>query len=367
MHVLVTGSNGFIGKNLIVHLNEIGTHEVLTFSRDNLIGELTELVKQADAVIHLAGENRPADDSEFKVVNEELTQLLCEEIRSTGRHIPMVFVSSTQAGNGTLYGESKRSAELAVERLELETGSPIFIYRLPGVFGKWCKPNYNSVVATFCYNIANDLPIQIDDASKELTLVYIDDVVKEFIDVIQYQDKKEGFKVHPEYKIKLGELANKIESFNNCRTSLVVEKVGSGLIHALYSTYISYLPPENFSYLLPVFKDNRGIFSEIIKTKDSGQFSFFTAYPGVTRGGHYHHSKSEKFLIVKGVARFRFRHIISNETFEIIANGDELRVVDTVPGWIHDITNIGDNELIVMLWANEIFDKNSPDTIACEV
>jgi len=367
VRILVTGSNGFIGKNLIVHLNEIGTHEVLTFSRDNLISDLSELVAQADAIIHLAGENRPADDSKFKLVNDGLTQLLCEEIRSTDRHIPMIFASSAQSGNGTLYGESKRSAELAVERLKLETGSPVFIYRLPGVFGKWCKPNYNSVVATFCYNIANDLPIRIDNPFKELTLVYIDDVVKEFIDVIQHQHEKEDFKVHPEYKVKLGELADKIKSFDNCRTSLVVEKVGGGLIHALYSTYISYLTPEVFSYLLPVFRDNRGVFSEIIKTKDSGQFSFFTAHPGVTRGGHYHHSKSEKFLIIKGEARFRFRHVISNEVFEIVVSEDEFRIVDTVPGWAHDVTNIGDGELVVMLWANEVFDKNNPDTIACEV
>ena len=367
MRVLVTGSNGFIGKNLIVHLDEIETYEILTFSRDNSIEELSGLVKQADTVIHLAGENRPTDNSAFKAANEGLTQVLCDEIQATNRHVPLIFVSSTQAGNGTLYGESKRSAELAVERLELETGNPIFIYRLPGVFGKWCKPNYNSVVATFCYNMANGLPIQINDNSKELVLVYIDDVVKEFMDVIQYQDKKKNLKVHPEYKIKLGELASQIESFSNCRTSLVVERVGNGLIHALYSTYISYLSPEKFSYLLPTFKDDRGIFSEMLKTKDSGQFSIFTAYPGVTRGGHYHHSKSEKFLVVKGVARFRFRHIISKDTFEIITNGDDLSVVDTVPGWIHDITNIGDSELTVMLWANEIFNRNSSDTITCEI
>ncbi len=367
MHVLVTGSNGFIGQNLIVSLNEIEMCEVLTFSRDNLIGELSELVKQADVIIHLAGENRPTDDSAFKAVNEELTQSLCDEIRSTGRNIPIVLASSTQAEYENPYGKSKRVAELAIERLALETGNSVFIYRLPGVFGKWCKPNYNSVVATFCFNMAHDLPIRIDDPSIELTLVYIDDVVKEFIGVIQCQDKRNIPSVRPEYKIKLGELASQIKSFKNCRTSLVSERVGSGLTRVLYSTYVSYLFPEQFSYSLPVYKDERGMFAEMLKTIDSGQFSFFTAHSGVTRGSHYHHSKTEKFLVVKGIARFRFRHIISNETCEIITNGNELRVVDTVPGWIHDITNVGNDELIVMLWANEIFDKDNPDTITCEV
>lgn len=368
MRVLVTGSNGFLGKNLIIRLKELKDYSVETFSRENTIDELAKLVERVDAVIHLAGENRPADDSAFKLVNTELTQSLCDAIRSTSRHIPIVFASSVQADCENPYGKSKRAAESAIEKLGSDTGNPVHIYRLPGVFGKWCKPDYNSVVATFCHNIAHELAIQINDPSIELTLVYVDDVVAEFIDIIQHHARNHTLhSVQPEYRITLAELAAQIKDFRNCRTSLISEKVGCGLTRALYSTYISYLSPDQFSYSVPVYGDERGLFAEMLKTKDSGQFSFFTAYPGITRGGHYHHSKTEKFMVIKGTARFGFRHIITHETYEIVTNGNEPTVVDTVPGWSHDITNIGDDDLVVMLWANEIFDRDNPDTTAYEV
>jgi UDP-2-acetamido-2,6-beta-L-arabino-hexul-4-ose reductase len=368
MHVLVTGSNGFIGQNLIVHLNELETYNVLTFSRENSIDELKELISQADAIIHLAGENRPADVSTFNIVNTELTQLLCDEVRSSGRLIPILFASSIQADFDNPYGRSKLAAEIIFEKLVIETGNPVFIYRLPGVFGKWCRPNKHSVVATFCNNIANGLPIQINEPSKELTLVYIDDVVTEFINAINPQlENHTTLAVSPEYKISVGELALQINNFRNCRKSLVSEQVGNGLIRLLYSAYTSYLPPDQFSYSVPVYSDHRGLFVEMLKTKDSGQFSFFTAHPGVTRGGHYHHSKTEKFMVIRGTARFGFRHVVNNESHEIVTNGNESIVVDTVPGWTHDITNIGDDDLIVMLWSNEIFNRDNPDTIVSEV
>ena len=368
MRVLVTGSNGFIGQNLIVHLNELEIYDVLTFSRENSIVELKELVHQADTIIHLAAENRPEDISAFKIVNTDLTQLLCDEVRSSGRLIPIVFASSIQADSEKPYGQSKLNAELIFKKLTIETGNPIFIYRLPGVFGKWCRPNYNSVVATFCHNIANGIPIQINEPSKELTLVYIDDVVIEFINAINRHDNcHTNLSINPEYKISLGELALQINNYRNCRTSLVSEQVGSGLNRALYSTYTSYFSPDNFSYSVPSYSDHRGHFVEMLKTKNNGQFSFFTAHPGVTRGGHYHHSKTEKFMVINGSARFRFRHVINNETYEIVTNGNESIIVDTVPGWTHDVTNIGDDDLIVMLWANEIFNRDNPDTIVSEV
>jgi UDP-2-acetamido-2,6-beta-L-arabino-hexul-4-ose reductase len=368
MRVLITGAQGFIGKNLVVRLGERTGTEVLTFTRDDDVEALTALVAKADSVVHLAGENRPADIVDFVRSNTDLTRTLCEAIRATGRSIPLILASSTQAERDNPYGQSKRAAELVVEALASDTGNPAIIYRLPGVFGKWCKPNYNSVVATFCYNIARDLPLQINDATTNLQLVYIDDLVDEFLRALD--NVKSGLvwgEVGQIYVISLGQLAEKIAAFQNCRTNLLSEHVGTGLTRALYSTYISYLPPERFVYDLPQYGDERGVFVEMLKTPDCGQFSFFTMHPGVTRGSHYHHSKTEKFLVVRGVARMCFRHIVTGETCEVMVSGDKPQVVDTIPGWVHDITNVSDSEVLVMLWANEVFDRQRPDCIPCEV
>lgn len=368
MLVLITGSNGFIGRNLAVRLREFGTYEVIGFGREHSLADLREGVRGADAVVHLAGVNRPTHVNEFAEGNADLTARLCEFIEKTGRKIPLVVSSSIQADLANPYGESKRAAELAAEQLAERTGNPVAIYRLPNVFGKWCRPNYNSVVATFCHNIANDLPIQINDPAVRLSLVYVDDVVADFIAMIGNMEPglRQG-RVEPVYSIGLGELAAQIEAFRNCRSSLVSERVGAGLVRALYATYVSYLPPAKFAYDLPRYGDERGVFVEMLKTQDSGQFSFFTAYPGVTRGGHYHHTKTEKFLVIKGSARFGFRHIVTGERYEVFTSGDRPQVVETVPGWTHDITNIGQDEMVVMLWANEIFDRERPDTIASKV
>jgi UDP-2-acetamido-2,6-beta-L-arabino-hexul-4-ose reductase len=238
------------------------------------------------------------------------------------------------------------------------------------VFGKWCKPNYNSAVATFCHNIANDLPIKINDGSAELTLVYVDDVVDEFIRVLKNKPaiNDTGFCSVPiEYKTTVGELARQVEAFRDSRSSLISERVGTGFVRALYSTYMSYLSPDAFAYEVPKFGDPRGVFVEMLKTQDSGQFSFFTAHPGITRGGHYHHTKTEKFLVIKGRARFGFRHVLTDETYELFTSGEQPTIVETIPGWSHDITNVGKDEMVVMLWANEIFDRDRPDTIASKV
>ena len=368
MRVLVTGAQGFIGKNLIVHLCEMVGVEVLSFVRGDSIEVLNELVAQADSIVHLAGENRPADIADFTIVNINLTRSLCEAIVATGRNIPLILASSTQAESDTLYGQSKRAAEQIVEGYATETGNHAVIYRLPGVFGKWCKPNYNSVVATFCHNIARDLPIQVNDAEATLLLVYIDDVVDEFLRVLK--DVQLGLvwsRIEQTFTITLGELAAQITAFNNCRTTLISERVGTGLTRALYATYISYLQPEKFVYDIPLYSDERGIFAEMLKTADSGQFSFFTVHSGVTRGSHYHHSKTEKFLVVSGVVRMRFRQLVTGETFEITVSNDKPQVVISIPGWVHDITNVGVSEAVVMLWANEVFDKQKPDCIPCEV
>jgi len=367
MRVLVTGSNGFIGKNLIIRLNELDI-QVLTYTRESSTQNLEGLIKDTDFVVHLAGENRPKDEKDFDVVNARLTMSICDALRSLGKNTPIILASSTQAEFDNAYGKSKLNAEIALKVLEVDTGCPVYVYRLPGVFGKWCKPNYNSVVATFCYNISHNLPIQVNNPDFELSLVYIDDVVEEFVKIIQgAKDDKKELLVQPEYKIKLGDLAGQIKMFKDSRDSLVTERVGSGLVSKLYSTYLSYIPPEQFSYSIPSYSDERGMFAEMLKTKDSGQFSFFTAGPGVTRGGHYHHSKTEKFLVIQGEARFGFRHVALDETHEIVTTSKELKIVETVPGWSHDITNIGTEDMIVMLWANEIFDPDNPDTITYKV
>jgi UDP-2-acetamido-2,6-beta-L-arabino-hexul-4-ose reductase len=282
--------------------------------------------------------------------------------------VPLILASSTQAMLGNPYGSSKHAAEAAAEKLATDVGNPVAIYRLPSVFGKWCRPNYNSVVATFCHNIANGLPIRIDNPSTVVRLVYVDDVVADFMVALwEMPGGVQRREILPEYSIALADLADQIRAFGNCRTSLVSEPVGRGLVRALYSTYVSYLPPSRFAYDLPRHGDERGVFVEMLKTPNCGQFSYFTAGPGVTRGGHYHHSKTEKFLVIKGNARFGFRHVVTNETYELFASGNRPQVVETVPGWTHDITNIGEDELVVMLWANEIFDRDNPDTIACKV
>jgi UDP-2-acetamido-2,6-beta-L-arabino-hexul-4-ose reductase len=366
--ILVTGANGFIGKNLMLHLGERDGYEPMGFTREHSILDLAHLVSWADAIVHLAGVNRPIDINEYSEGNAELTKSLCNLVASSGRNIPLIIASSIQADLDNPYGQSKRAAEVAGEGLAKSTGNSVAIYRLPNVFGKWSQPNYNSVVATFCYNLAHDLPIQINDAAAVLKLVYVDDVVEDFISSLENVLPGLAWReVSPAYEVTLGALAAQIEAFQNSRSSLISESVGRGFTRALYSTYLSYLPPAKFAYEIPKYGDDRGVFVEMLKTKESGQFSFFTAHPGVTRGGHYHHSKTEKFLVIKGSARFGFRQILTNESYEIVTSGDTPEVVETVPGWTHDITNIGGDEMVVMLWANEIFDRDHPDTVAAKV
>lgn len=367
MQVLVTGANGFIGKNLIVHLREKGI-ETVPFTRDMPLSDLAAVLGSVDFVFHLAGVNRPKDMGEFAEGNAGLTEQLCDLIRASGRQIPVLYTSSIQAEASNPYGVSKRAAEDVLVALEKDTGSPVYLYRLPNVFGKWSRPNYNSAVATFCHNIANDLPVQINDFDAMVRLVYVDDVVKDFLHWLDGQHV--GVmrpEVSPEYSITVGELAEQIKLFKTSRESIVTEAVGAGLTRALYSTYLTFLRPEQFSYSVPVHADLRGRFVEMLKTKDAGQFSFFTAHPGITRGGHYHHTKNEKFLVIQGKARFCFRHVVTGESYELYTDGEKSEVVETVPGWAHDITNVGSNEMIVMLWANEIFDREHPDTIKYKV
>ncbi|ASL43333.1 UDP-2-acetamido-2,6-beta-L-arabino-hexul-4-ose reductase [Burkholderia sp. AD24] len=373
MRVLITGANGFVGKNLRLHLAERKDVHVTSFTREDDVARLPALMQEVDFVFHLAGVNRPQDPQEFVTGNRDLTEALSRalagEADRSGRKVPVVYTSSTQADRDNPYGQSKRGAEAALQAVAVSHGIAAHLFRLPNVFGKWCLPNYNSAVATFCHNIARGLPIQVNDVNAQVTLVYVDDVIERFLQLMDGADPvldASGFSVvTPQYTTTVGELARQIEGFRASRDTLMIDRVGTGLTRALYATYVSYLPVEAFTYTVPHYGDPRGVFVEMLKTADSGQFSFFTAHAGITRGGHYHHTKTEKFLVIKGQARFKFRHMQTGETHELVTAGEKPEIVETVPGWTHDITNIGQDEMIVMLWANEVFDRARPDTFAC--
>lgn len=368
MNILVTGSEGFIGRNLCVFLNEAGYKNISTITRDDSKEGILHKVSEADFIYHLAGINRPDNVEEFEKGNKVLTELIVNSLAASNSTTPVVLSSSIQAENDNPYGHSKAGAESALLKYQEKTGAPIYIYRLPNVFGKWCRPNYNSAVATFCFNTINNLPITIHNPASPLNLVYIDDVCENFVGLLGCESRGQPIcEITPIYLTTVGEVVELLEMFKSSRDSLVTEEVGVGLVRALYSTYVSYFSPEQFSYSVTRHSDERGTFVEMLKTKDSGQFSFFTAHPGITRGGHYHHTKTEKFLVINGKASFKFRHITTGETYELLVDGEESRIVETAPGWSHDITNIGENELVVMLWANEIFDREKPDTVNFKV
>lgn len=369
--ILVTGENGFIAKNLITTLKQYDGVTIITTSRKDNEDIILSKIRNIDAVVHLAGENRPEDPSLFFQNNTRLTEILCNmleaECKRMSKKIPIIYSSSTQVEIENDYGASKLMSEKAIEEYAKKTSSAGIIFRLPSVFGKWSKPNYNSVVATFCHNIARDLPIEIHEPNKLLQLVYIDDVIRSFLDV-ELNDGSFGFRnIDPKYEISLSDLAKQIQDFRNCRTSLLSEPVGTGLIRCLYSTFLSFFPVERFHYRIPNHSDPRGSFVEILKTQNAGQFSFFTSKPGVIRGGHYHHTKSEKFLVVRGSARFRFRNLMTNQLYELDVDDHDPTIVDTIPGWSHDVVNTGHEDLIVFLWANEVFDRDNPDTYQSKV
>lgn len=363
MRVVVTGANGFIGRNASAQLGARSGVTIVPFTRDDGIDRLREVVSDADFVCHLAGVNRPGDDSEFDRVNAGLTRSLCELLAEAGRRTPVILASSVHASGSTAYGMSKLAAEQEVLRYAEETGAHVHIFRLPHVIGKWAKPNYNSVVATFCHNIAHGLPIRVNDPASRLNVVHVDDLVDDFAAIIADPEKCGPYcEATTTYSTSLQEIVSLLRSFRESRNTLLTEAVGTGFKRVLYATYMSYVPPSDFSYRITAHCDSRGSFAEMLKTRDSGQVSFFTAGPGVTRGGHYHHSKCEKFLVVKGAAKFRFYNILTDERHELDTSAGAPEIVETIPGWAHDITNVGGDELIVMLWGSEVFDPARPDT-----
>ena len=371
MRVLITGANGFVGKNLKLFLKERSDIEIVSFLKKDSSSLLFDSVSKVDFIFHLAGVNRSKDLKEFIFGNEVLTQKIFDAVKKTKRKIPIIYTSSIQAKLDTPYGVSKRNAENIILKLYQDFKIPVHIFRLPNIFGKWSKPNYNSVVSTFCYNITRDIPIHINDPNDLVSLAYIDDVIKHFIKIMDGKEKNlnsNDFKfVNPIYEITVSDLAKQLYAFKEMRNSSILERVGTGLVRSLYSTYISYLPQHKFSYPVKIHDDLRGRFVEMLKTQDSGQFSYFTVLPNMTRGEHYHHSKTEKFLVIKGSACFKFFHLDTAETYELIVNGDKPEIVESIPGWAHNIKNIGNDEMVVMLWANENFDRSNPDTFSYQV
>lgn len=366
--VLITGADGFVGQNLRVHLAEKGWSNIRLFTRDTPPENLASLVAWSDTIVHLAGANRAIDESEFDAVNRGFTERIADSVRQTNARPHIIYASSIQVERGNAYGNSKLAGEEVLRALAVQGVANVSIYRLPNVFGKWSRPNYNSAIATFCDAVANDRDFTIHDPDSRLRLVYIDDLVEELIRALANPPEGLTFRaVSREYETTVGEVAGIIAGFAEDRTSLKVGRVGNGLVRALYATYLTYLPHDSFSYDMPGYSDPRGMFVEVLKTSDCGQFSFFTCLPGVTRGQHYHHTKTEKFVVVQGRAVFRSRDLMTGALHEIEARAEEPRVVQTIPGWIHDITNSGTDNLIVLVWASEIFDRAHPDTISGKV
>jgi UDP-2-acetamido-2,6-beta-L-arabino-hexul-4-ose reductase len=365
MRILVTGSRGFIAKNLICRLDELNEHELYLFDRNSNLSELQLFISKSDLIIHLAGENRPKSEMDYDN-NAKFTNILCNLVEVSGRKLRIIFASTVHAELDTPYGVSKKKAEDSLKVLSEKGFCDYLIFRLPGIFGKWCKPNYNSVVATFCYSVANKIPLKINNANNIISICYIDDLIDDFLHEIN--SSSTGYRDPSNIKqISLGMLAEIIQSFEINRELGIVGNVGSGLMRSLYSTYISYLEPESFSYTVLKYEDNRGYFAEFLKTGDSGQVSFFTINPFEKRGGHYHHTKTEKFLVIEGDVLFRFFNIQNKLEYEILISSSSLRVVDTVPGWAHEVLNVSSKRAIVLLWSNEIFDPNNPDTYKYQI
>ncbi len=364
MNILITGSKGFIGSNLKLFLIERG-HTVLEYYKGSSLDSLSSNIENADQIVHLAGVNRSISDEDFIESNIELSKKLLELVLKNKRKIPIIFSSTIHSGRKDIYGQTKKVANNLFEKFASENQSPLTILNLPNVFGKWCRPNYNSVIATFCHKIARNEEIEIHDAKAEIKCVYIDDVLNLIYETILAPP--EGFlsKEIKTYEIEVGKLAKILYGFYELRDSHEICSL-TGLNKYLYSTYLSNIPTSDFSYSLNKNTDERGFFSEILRTEESGQFSVFTALPGITRGGHYHHTKTEKFLVIKGKALFNFKNMNTEETYQLEVDDRNLLIVDTVPGWAHDIKNIGESELVVFLWANEKFDDKRPDTYVAE-
>ena len=382
MNILVTGAKGFVGRNLVEALKNVRDGkdktrgidtdlEINEFDIDTPSSLLDEYCKNADFVFHLAGVNRPKEEKEFMEGNFGFTSTLLNTLKKYNNKAPVLVTSSIQAALDNPYGKSKKAGEDLIFKYGEENNVKVVVYRFPNVFGKWCRPNYNSAVATFCNNIARDLPITVNDRSHMMTLVYIDDVVDELIDALKGNENTDGkfAKVPVEHNITLGEIVDMIYGFKESReTKNIPDMTEGSFSKKLYSTYLSYLEPSNFAYKLKMNCDARGSFTEILRTVNAGQVSVNISRPGITKGQHWHHTKNEKFVVVKGHGLIQLRKIGSEDVINYEVSGDEITVVDMIPGYTHNIINLSDSEdLVTIMWANECFNPERPDTFFEEV
>ncbi len=377
MDILVTGAKGFVGKNLCAELKnirdgkdqsfgEIGIGKIFEYDIDSDPELLEDYCSKADFVFNLAGVNRPIEQSEFMTGNFGFASTLLDTLKKYKNACPVMISSSTQAALDNPYGQSKKAGEELVFNYSKETGAKVLVYRFPNLFGKWCRPNYNSAVATFCYNIANDLPISVSNRENQLTLVYIDDLVEEMIFALSGKEHQEGDYgyVSTVHTATLGQIVDRLYSFRESRKTLEVPNMSDPFTKKLYSTYLSYLPEDDFSYPLKMNMDSRGSFTEIIRTPDCGQFSVNISKPGITKGNHWHHTKNEKFVVVSGTGVIRFRKM-DDPTAKVIeypVSGDKIEVLDIPTGYTHNIQNLGDSDMVTLMWANESFNPEKPDT-----
>lgn len=381
MNILITGAKGFIGKNLCATLSAIkaGADKSFSISSELNLFEfdvesdpalLDEFCARADFVFNLAGVNRPKEPQEFMSENFGFASTLLDMLKKHGNKCPVMLSSSTQAALDNPYGLSKRAGEKLFFQYSRETAAKVLVYRFPNVFGKWCKPDYNSAVATFCYNIAHDLPIYINDGSVVMRLVYIDDVITELVHALDGNENMSagGYcSVPTEHTITLGEIADMIISFRVNRESRHVPDLSDAFTQKLYATYLSYLPEDQFSYPLPMNVDARGSFTEIIRTPERGQFSVNISKPGITKGNHWHHTKNEKFLVVSGKGVIRFRKVGEDRVLEYFVSGERLEVIDIPSGYTHNIENLGDTDMVTFMWGSECFNPEKPDTYFLDV
>ncbi|MEZ4358523.1 MAG: capsular polysaccharide biosynthesis protein CapF [Eubacteriales bacterium] len=369
MKLFVTGAKGFVGRNLITELKHRNYTDIFEYDVDTDKSLLEKYAAECDFIFHLAGVNRPKDNAEFMEGNFGFTSDLLNSLLKYNNKAPILMTSSIQAALDNPYGQSKKAGEDVIFEYGQQNGVKALVYRLPNVFGKWCRPNYNSAVATFCNNIAHDLPITVNDPNVSLNLVYIDDVVNEFINAMEGKESKDGnFCFVPiTHTAKLGDIVSMLYSFKESRKNLSVPDFSDEFTKKLYSTYLSYLPEEGFSYPLTMHADNRGSFTEIIRTASQGQFSVNISKPGIIKGNHWHHTKNEKFLVVSGEGIIRFRKIGSDNIFEYKVSDEKLEVVDIPPGYTHNVENTGKTDMVTFMWANECFNPDNPDTIVEEV
>lgn len=369
MKILVTGSNGFVGKNLIAELRNQGDHEIYSFDIDTPKENLAKYCQDAEFVFHLAGVNRPKDNAEFMEGNFGFTSELLELLKRSNNTCPVMLSSSIQAALDNPYGESKRAGEELLQDYQQETGAKVYIYRFANLYGKWSRPNYNTVVATFCYKIARGEEIVVNDPNAVIDLCYIDDVVKELLNCLQgFPSLQDDFCFVREIdQISVGKLRELIISFMESRQNLSLPKLDHRLEKNLYSTYLSFLPEDQFSYPLVMNVDQRGSFTEFLRTPDRGQVSINISKPGITKGNHWHHTKNEKFLVVSGTGVIRFRNVNTDDVIEYFVSGEKLEVVDIPVGYTHNIENLGESDMVTVMWVNEPFDSENPDTYYVEV